>query len=350
MKRLQIWLTSFLFLLTSVYAKERLLVVTTLPDLASIAQEVGGEKVQAVPLAKGYQDPHYVIPSLKLMSVANKADLFVEIGLQLELWSEKVLDGARNPKIRPGQKGYVLASQGVRLMEIPKVLSRSGGDLHPYGNPHIWIDPLNAKIIAKNITSGLIRVSPENENYFHKRLKQFQRKISIAMYGRKLVALFGPSILDKLYKKKRLIPFLKKKKLSPRLQKRLGAKSLFELLGGWVKTSLAFRGKKIVFYHQSWIYFAQRFGLKIRGYVEEKPGISPSQAHRQYMIKLIQEENIPVIAVTNYYDDTIPRLLAKETGAKVVILPAMTGGVPAAKNYFRFMDYLLETLAKAYGD
>ncbi|RME89282.1 MAG: zinc ABC transporter substrate-binding protein, partial [Planctomycetota bacterium] len=240
----------FLFLIQplTLMGKDKILVVTTLPDLAFITKEVGGSRVEVVALAKGYQDPHYVTPSLKLMSIVNKADMFVEIGLQLELWSERVIDGARNPKIRPGQKGYVLASQGVSLMEIPKVLSRSGGDLHPYGNPHIWVDPLNSKIIARNIVNGLKRVDPEGSEAYEKGWKAFDRRISEKLYGKKLVALFGPRVLDKLFKKKRLVSFLKRKKLSSRLQKRLGVKSLYQLLGGWVKTSLVFRNKKIIFY------------------------------------------------------------------------------------------------------
>lgn len=342
-----LWICVFAFL-SPVFGKDKILVVTTLPDLASIAREVGGDRVEAISLAKGYQDPHYVTPSLKLMSLANKADLFVEVGLSLELWSERVLDGARNPKIRPGQKGYVMASQGVALMEIPKILSRSGGDLHPYGNPHIWVDPLNSKIIARNIVEGLKRVDPEYKDVYEKGWKKFSQKISEKLYGKKLVALFGPRILDNLFRKKRLVPFLKKKKLSSRLQKRLGVKSLIHLLGGWVKTSLAFRHKKIIFYHQSWIYFAHRFGLDIRAYVEEKPGITPPQAHRQYLLKLIQEEKIPVCAITNYYDPRIPKILAKETGIKVVVLPAMTGGEKECKTYYDLIDILVHRLAKAY--
>lgn len=341
----------FFFLLIwslPLYAKEKLLVVTTLPDLKSIAEEVGGDKVEVVSLAKGYQDPHYVSPTLKLMSIVNRADLYIEIGLELELWSERVIDGARNPGIRVGQKGHVYASQGVHLKEVPKVLSRAEGDLHPYGNPHIWVDPLNAKIMAQNILEGLKRISPGDGPYFEKRKKALDRKITEAMYAKKLVSLFGPTLLDRMQEKGRLFSFLEKKKLSPSLQKRLGVEKLIDLLGGWMGTARKFRGKKIVFFHQSWIYFADRFGLEITAYVEGKPGISPSQAHRASVEKKIKEENIKVIAITNYYDDTIPKILASNTGARVVVVPSMTGGIKGTDDYISFMNHLVNSIAKAY--
>ena len=322
-------------------------VVTTTTDLKSIAEEVGGSKVKATSLSKGYEDTHHVSPSLKKMSLANQADLYIEIGLDLELWSSKVLVGARNPAIQPGNTGHLIASQGISRLDIPQNISRSQGDIHSSGNPHIWLDPLRAKQIGTNISLRLQRMSPSDKAYFKSRLKAFHNKISTAMYGPKLVQLFGGSILDRLAKRNRLIPFLKKKKISEKLQKKLGVKTLYQLLGGWMKLTSPLRGKKIIFYHKSWIYLANRFSFTIPAYVEEKSGISPSTSHREYLIKLIKSEQIKVIGVGVYYDKSIPLSLGQRTGAKVLVLPVMTGGVGPAKSYVQTIDYILKQLVKA---
>ncbi len=315
-------------------------VVTTLPDLKSIAEIIGGDKVKVKALSLGYQDPHYVTPKPSLMAAVNKADLFVEIGLDLELWTERVLDGARNPKVRKGQRGHVYASKGVARLEIPQAISRAAGDLHPQGNPHIWLDPLNAKVMAANIAEGLKRVAPAQASYFDDRLKAFEKAVDERLFGKVLVTLLGGRILTRLTRQGKLIEFLEAKEF--RGEKLIGK------LGGWLGEARKFRGQKIITFHQAWVYFANRFGVVVANTIEEKPGIPPSAKRRDLLIQQARSENIRVIAVGTYYDTSVPEAMAEATGAKLLVLPIMTEGVKDVTDYFGLFDYLIGRLVQAF--
>ena len=317
-------------------------VVTTLPDLASIAGYVGGNLVQVEALSQGYQDPHYVTPKPSLMASVNRADLFLEIGLNLEIWTERVLDGARNGKVRIGRPGHVYTSVGVPLRQRPTIISRSEGDLHPQGNPHIWLDPLNGKLIAANIVAGLGRIAPrkKEKEFFNARGKDFDRLIDEKLFGRELVRLLGGSILTRLARKGELITFLE--------QKEFGGEKLINKLGGWLGESQVFHGEKILTYHLTWVYFAERFGLEVANTIEEKPGIPPSARRKERLIQQVRMEKIRVIFVSTFYDQAIPQAIAEATGARMVILPIMTGGVKEATDYFALFDYLIGNLREAF--
>jgi zinc/manganese transport system substrate-binding protein len=315
-------------------------VVATLPDVGAIARAIGGDAVEVVTLAKGYEDPHYVTPTPALMTAVANADLFLEIGLSLELWAERVLDGARNPKVRVGQDGHDFVSRGVDLLEVPTVVTREGGDLHPEGNPHIWLDPLNGLVMARNIRDALIRVAPDRADAFRDGYRRFEADLYETMYGAPLVKLFGGPLLARLDRTGKLLETLRAKKLE--------GEPLVDKLGGLAGASLAFRGQPIIFYHKSWIYFADRFGLEIRDYVEDKPGITPSAKRRDLLIEKVKKEGIPVIAVTNYYPRRVPDAIAGATDAKVVVLPSATGGVEGADDYLSFLKLLVGRLAEAY--
>ncbi len=316
-------------------------VVTTLPHLASMTRAIGGEKVSVISLTSGRSDPHYITPTPSLMSKVRKADLFIEIGLGLEIWTERVIDGSRNPKVRPKESGHAYASRGVIPLDIPSVISRSQGDLHPRGNPHIWLDPLRAKTMATNIAAALKRIDPDNAKHYAVRLKAFHKRIDEAMFGKQMVALFGGDVLSGMAEKGRLIPFLK--------SKRLGGKPLIDKLGGWVKKALPLRGRKVVYYHKTWVYLSARFGLKIAGYIEEKPGIPPSAAHRDRLVKLIKANSVGVVGVASFYSEKTAKKVVAGTTAKVVVLPIDVGGTAAAKDYFSLMDTILDGHLKAFG-
>ena len=325
---------------------KKIRVVTTLPDLGSIAREIGGDRVEVISLARGYEDPHYVTPTPSLMREVNRADLFVEVGLNLEIWTERVLDGAGNPRVRVGRAGHVYASDGVPRKEVPDVISRAEGDLHPYGNPHVWLDPIQARRIGRNITNGLVRARPDLSEEFEEGYQAF--------IGRLHEALFGRDLLDGVFKGKAdtLIRLLEKGTLYSFLEEKeypTGTK-LIDRLGGWLGQAEAFRGRKIIFFHQSWVYFSDRFGLEVAGHVEEKPGIPPSARHRDALVRKIKEEGIRVIAIAPYYDDGIPRAIARSAGCKVVVLPTITDGVKEAKDYFALFDTIVERLRVAYND
>lgn len=315
-------------------------VVTTLPHLAAIAREVGGERVSVTSLTTGRLDPHFIQPTPKLMRELQAADLFVENGLSLEPWSERVIDGSRNPRVRVLQPGHVYASKGIVALEVPILVTRAQGDLHAQGNPHIWLDPLRAKQMAANIVEGLKRVDPDHANDYAVRLLAFERRVDEALFGDELVALFGGKALSAMAQKGRLFSFLEKKTYK--------GKPLIDRLGGWLGRAQVLRGKKIVFYHRSWIYFTTRFGLNIAGYVEEKPGIPASARHRAHLTQLINKEGIQVVALASFYSEKLTQQVVSDTQAKVIVLPLDVGGAEGADDYFSLMDTILNRLVQGF--
>jgi zinc/manganese transport system substrate-binding protein len=281
-------------------AAAKLYVVTTTPDLAAIAREVGGDRVDAESLARGTQDPHFVDAKPSFILKLNRADLYVKRGLELEVgWAPVLENGARNPAILGGP-GYVDASVGIPKLEVPPagMDSHALGDVHPLGNPHYQRDPMNAKTIARNIVDGLLRIDPGHRDYYERRLADFDRRID-------------------------------------------------ERLAGWLQELAPYRGAKIVTYHKSWEYFASRFGLQIIGEMEPKPGVAPSPAHLAYLIGLMKAQHAKVLIREPFYPDNLTHLVAEKTGATVLTLPESPGGVPGTDDYFSFMDYIVTQVAGA---
>src|SRR3989440_8854250 len=183
-------------------------VVTSLTTYASVAREIVGDRGRVSSIAVGDENPHYVQPKPSFVPPLAQADLFVTTGLDLELWVPALLDKANNPRIVEGGPGYVAAYQGINLLDIPASLSRAQGDIHVYGNPHIWTDPLNITIIARNILTGLKRVDPQDADYFTAREKDFEERIYRALFGEELVRLLGGSTLADLDRQGKLVTFL----------------------------------------------------------------------------------------------------------------------------------------------
>jgi zinc/manganese transport system substrate-binding protein len=307
-------------------------VVCTLPWLGDITKRVAPQATVSV-LARGTDDPHYLSPTPSLMATVGKANLYVENGLSLELWSERLLDSAGNPSIRPGAPGYVKATDGMTRLDVPADISRSKGDMHPDGNPHVWTDPLNAPQAADNIAAGLSRVDPANAATYTNNAKAFRNSIYEATFGPDLVKFMGGDLLARLEQSNKLDAFLATKGLTARL-------------GGWLAQGAALNRKPIVFYHASWAYFINRFGIDAVGYVEDRPGIQPTAAHRDELLGLMRAKQVKVIAVTTYYDRKIPDLLAPPVGARVEIVPGDVGGTTAASDYFSFITSLVTAMAK----
>lgn len=299
------WLLAALLINSAPMAARKLNVVTSLPDLASIAAEVGGAHVSTFAIAVGYQDPHFVDAKPSFIIKLKKADMFVQMGLDLEIgWVPQLLEGTRNPEIMPGGKGFVDASRGVPLLQVPTAdpaTLRAQGDIHIYGNPHYWLDPLNGKIIAKNIYDGLVRLMPEQQADFQKNLAAFQQKID---------------------------------------------KKLRE----WQTKMAPLRGQKIVAYHNSWPYFEQRFGFTIANFVEPKPGIPPSPKHLVALIRQMERERISIIIIEPYYSKKSSELVASKTGAKLVELATSVGAFPEIKSYFDLFEYNVSKFVAASGN
>ncbi len=303
-------------------------VVCTLPHLGDIAHRIAPD-AHVVILARGTDDPHFLSPTPALIAQVAKADLYVENGLGLELWSERLLDSAGNPGIRPGQAGYVRSTDGVVRLEVPTDLTRAKGDLHPEGNPHVWTDPLNSIQIADNIAAGLSRIDAVNVEKYSSNVRMFRAAVEAQYFGADLVGFMGGDLLLRLEQQRKLDAFL-------------AAKGLTARVGGWKKAGAPLNGKPIIFYHQSWAYFVNRFGVKVAAYVEDRPGIPPTAAHRDQLIALIKSGGIRVIEVTNYYDDAVPKLLAQATGAKVARTAGNVGGTPEATDYFAYVTSLIK--------
>lgn len=325
---------------TSAQAEQsKLRVVGTQATYSSIAQYIGGDKVTTDYIVRGDQDPHFVRPRPSLAQKLTRADLFISTGLDLELWAPSLIDMSRNKEIRSGQRRYVSASHGVRLLEIPQVKSRQAGGVHIYGNPHLQTSPINARIIAKNITTGLSRIDPENRDYYQKNLSRFHSELDRRLYGPKLLKLIGANTLNRLAERpNRLISFLQEKQYQ--------GQPLIDHAGGWLKQAMPFRGRKVVAYHKNWAYFGELFGLQIRNYVEPRPGIPPSPRHVEEVVKQMRDENIEVIIAANYYDETRIRTIADKVGATPVIMPLGVVGSTDQNAYFRLLDNIINQIAK----
>ncbi|MBW1877513.1 MAG: zinc ABC transporter substrate-binding protein [Deltaproteobacteria bacterium] len=307
-------------------------VVCTLPWLGDVTRVLAPEAEITV-LVQGTEDPHHLSPTPALTAKVGSADLYVENGLGLEPWSAALLDGAGNPGILPGQPGFVRASQGVTRLEVPSGATPATGDLHPEGNPHIWLDPLNVPIVADNIAAGLARIDPENGEAYVERAKTFRHEVQVRTYGEELVGSLGGDVLDGLARGGKLYDFLESKGLSDRL-------------GGWLGEGAALRGRSMVFHHRSWAYFIDRFGLRVVDYIEVRPGIAPSAAHLDGVKMTIQFSGAKVIGVTSCYDDQHARVLAEETGATLVRLPGDVGGIPEVSDYYALIDTLVARLGE----
>ena len=315
-------------------------VVTSLTTYGAIAREIVGDKGTVTSIAQGDEDPHFVQPKPSFVAVLRNADLFVTTGLDLELWVPPLLDRAGNRKVSEGGPGYVTAYTGIHLLEVPTSLSRSEGDIHADGNPHIHTDPVNGIIIARNILTGLQRVSPENASVFASREQDFEKRVLEATMGPELVTILTPPVAYNLLSTDKLFDFLG--------QKNYQGKPLLDRLGGWLKQGEVFRGKEMACYHKEWAYFSNRFKVTCAEYIEAKPGIPPTPGHVQEVIAQMKERKIPVLFASNYFDRNQIEQVAARTGAKAVIVPENTGGAPGVNTYFDLMNIWLAGLAAGF--
>jgi ABC-type Zn uptake system ZnuABC Zn-binding protein ZnuA len=318
--------------------RAQLNVVASLSDLGSIAQAVGGEKVSVTTIASGVQDPHFVDPKPSFVVKLRDADLFVVNGLELEIgWIPPLLDGARNPKIKPGSAGYVDCSRGIPVIEVPTTaITRAEGDVHPFGNPHYTTDPLNRKIIAETIAEAFKQASPADADYFDAKKKEFQKSIDEGMFGKDLVEQVGGNKLDRVTRSGDLDGFLAEQKLEGKL-------------GGWMAKMKPLKGMKVVFYHKSFQYFNERFGLDVKNFVELKPGIQPGPGHLVDLVQTMLRDKVKIVATHPFYDEKIAKLVAEKGGAKLVTLPLQVGGIEGATDSIKYFDVVVKLLTEAAG-
>ena len=314
-------------------------VVTTLSDYAVLAKAIGGERVITNSIVYSVQDPHHIRPKPSFVNMVMKANVLIATGLDLELWLPTVVNRSGNKNVRSGEIGYVAVSQGIELVEKPKVISQIEGDVHVFGNPHITTSPINTRQVAWNIATGLIKNDPQGKAFYEQNLKILQDKLDKHLFGEELVKLLGGETLCSLAEKDKLIDFLQQNKLQ--------GKPLIDKLGGWMKKMLPLRGTPIVIYHKNWSYFLKLFGLEEAATIESKPGIPPSAKHVTYLVKMMHDDNIRIILAANYFNEHKVRTVANKTGAEAVIVPLFVGGAPGTEDYFQLVDYWINNLLKA---
>ncbi len=331
-----------LLFLVSPSALARVKVVATTTTYASLAEEIGGDKVEVFSIAAADQDVHFVRPKPSFAPKLAQAGLLITTGMDLELWLPSLIDKAGNAKVREGQVGYVAVADGIEKLEIPATADRSSGGVHIYGNPHLVTDPLNVRKMAENITIGLVKVDPESRTYYEGRLKAFRARLDEALFGAALVKAMGASTLLRLAESGNLVSFLEGRKIKGR--------PMSELLGGWMKKALPLRGCKIVTYHKNWVYFARTFGLEIVGEVEPKPAIPPSPKHVEEVINLMRSLDVRVVLAASYFDESKINRICTAVDARAVIAPLYVGGTPGTGDYFLLVDHWLDGLLDAYGE
>ena len=316
-------------------------IVTSLTTYAAIAREIAGDRGTVSSIAVGNENPHYVQPKPSFVPTLSQADLFVTTGLDLELWVPALLDKAGNPKVTEGGPGYVAAYTGIDLLDVPTSFSRTQGDIHVFGNPHIWTDPLNAVQIGRNILVGLKRVDPADADYFTGREKDFEDRMYKALFGADLVQLLGGQTLADLDRQGKLFDFLRARQYQ-------GA-PLLNHLGGWLKQALPIRGTQVACYHKEWDYFSREFQVSCFDYIEPKPGIPPTPRHVQEIITEMEQKHVQVLLSTNYYDRDQVLDVARRTNAKAVIVPSNVGGADGINTYFDLMNLWVNELTRAFG-
>jgi len=275
-------------------------VVSTIPTLGSLAKEVGGDRVHVESLAKGYQDPHFVEPKPNLMLVLNRADLLLYVGLELEIgWLPPLVLGSRNPKIQQGEMGNLDCSRSIPVLDIPTTkVDRSMGDIHPQGNPHYWLPPSNARIIAREIAARLVQIDPEGKPAYDKNLAGFLSRVDA-----------------------------KEKQ--------------------WAPLAAKMKGARIATYHKSWTYVSHWLGMVEIGYVEPKPGIPPDPSHLVRLINVMRAEKARLLLMEDFYNKSTAQLVAEKAGAKLLVLPTDVGARPEIKTWFDLVQDVLRELTSA---
>ena len=306
---------------------EPLRVVTSVPDLADLARRVGGDEVEAVALVRGPQDPHFIDPRPTFVRRLHDADLYVEMGLQLEIgWSPVLLQSARNAKVRPGGEGYVDASRAIVPLEVPAgAVDRSQGDVHAGGNPHYLSDPLNGLRVARLLAERLSAARPAAAAKFEAGAQAFERALLEKLAGAELAARVPAAELVAALEGDRLA--------SP--------------AGGWLGALAGARGVLAVEDHRLWPYFAHRFGLELVAELEPIPGIAPTTSHLTEVVALVQARGVRLLLASAYVDPRHARTVADRTGIPVVTLAHQVGALPGADDYLSTVELNVRAVAEA---
>ncbi|HVN83847.1 MAG TPA: metal ABC transporter substrate-binding protein [Candidatus Binatia bacterium] len=301
MKRVRVFLLLFGILVATqpLRAAAKINVVATIPDLAELARRIGGDLVDVTSIATGVEDVHAVPMKPSFAVLLNRADMVVLLGLEAEhAFLPALLEAARNPKILRDGSGYIDCSKYVSVLEVPTRIDRALGDQHPMGNPHYNLDPVSMKAAARGMAEGFAQNYPEDAATFKANLATVQADLD----GN---------------------------------------------ITRWEREAAPLKGKKLVSYHPDMVYFAERFGMEPVGTIEIRAGVDPTPGHIEELIDRMQREKVDIVIRERHYPAGLAETIAQRTGAKLVELPAMVGGVPEAKDYVGLIDYNLHALLKA---
>jgi ABC-type Zn uptake system ZnuABC Zn-binding protein ZnuA len=280
-------------------AAGQLRVVASLPDLKALTEAVGGDLVDVDVLARGDQNPHDIEVRPSLMVKLRRADLLIRNGVEGDPWVEPLLHGAGNGRLVRGQPRHVDVSRGIPILGIPQgPVDRSRGDVHPDGNPHYTLDPGNAPTVTATILEALARLTPEHRGTFEARRRAFLARLDAA-------------------------------------------------LARWQATLAPFRGARVVTYHDTWVYFLDRFGLATAGTVEDRPGIPPSPTHVAELIRAMKAQGIRAVVYEPWADRRLAERIARETGARAVALAPAVGATKEATSYLDMFEFNVNALARA---
>jgi zinc/manganese transport system substrate-binding protein len=297
--KLKLALASLLLLATTGAAHAAVNVFACVPEWASLATELGGDKVSVYQASNALQDPHRIEARPSLVARMRSADLAICTGAELEVgWLPVLLQTAGNARVQPGKPGFIAAAELVERLEVPTRVDRAEGDIHPQGNPHVQLDPHNIAKIALVVTQRLAQLDPANAGYYEARGKDFQSRWQQAT-------------------------------------------------ARWEREGANLRGKKVVCHHKGTTYLLHWLGMTEVMNVEPKPGIPPSTGHLTKLVARLKAEPADFIVRSMYNDPKATQWLAERTGIPLVALPYTVGGTPEAKDLFGLFDDTLARLEKA---
>ncbi len=303
-------------------------VVATVPELGSLAREIGGDQVEVTVIAKGTEDPHFVDAKPSFIKAVNRADVFIQMGMEMEVgWAPVLLQQARNPKVQPGRPGFIDAAKVISPLGVPTgTIDRSMGDVHAAGNPHYLLDPLRGLQVAQYIRDQFIALRPAERAVFTQRYTDFRQRLGTGLVGAELAALYDFEKLAQLFAHGKLVAFLE-------------SQNQAYLLGGWFGAMVPFAGTKVVGDHDMWQYFAERFRFDVVGLMEPKPGVPPTTRHLKSLIQTMNAQNVNLILTGAYYDPRHARFLAQRSSGKVAPMAHQVDARPGTGDYLSMIDY-----------
>ena len=277
-------------------------VVTTSTDLKSLVEAVGGARVAVESLAPALHEPHAVDVKPGQLRHLKSAALLVRVGLDHEPWLARVRATVNDPRFAPGGAADLDVSRNIELLqtETPRLKSDAGAHVHGFGNPHYWLDPANARPITQTILDGLARLAPDGREAFTRNRALFLERLDAGVTR-------------------------------------------------WTSTLAPYRGARVVVFHDSWPYFARRFGLVIVAAVEPAPGVPPSPASLASLTTSMKDGGVRVLIVEPASSASIASRVAASSGARIVTLVPSVGGDPEARDYLELFELDVRRLAEALG-